>query len=262
MVDSVTMSTDPAPAYTEEQVAAANTTDTQEGGDPNLPSGDSRPDGLPENFNSVEDLAKSYKELQGKFSQQNQQQPKQEGESNVSADDTASPNPLELEITKAQSDQVDMAGMSEEYMANGELGTESYDKLESLGFDRQTVDNYIQYQINNHQAPLLEAAGGRESYDQMTQWAAQSMTQVEQDAYNKAIGSDPATAMLAVEGLKSKYTSANGSNPSYIDGDTGAIGGAGFESWAQVTEAMSNPKYQSDPAYRASVERKLSASSL
>ena len=61
MVDSVVMGGgEVTPAFTDEQLAAAegNEAATQ-GGDPNLPSGDvARPEGLPENFNSVEDLVK------------------------------------------------------------------------------------------------------------------------------------------------------------------------------------------------------------
>ena len=46
-----------------------------------------------------------------------------------------------------------------------------------------------------------------------------------------------------------------------IQGETEIIPDA-FESIAQVTEAMSDPRYDKDPAYRASVEKKIARSSV
>jgi len=251
MVDQVFMGSNEAtPAYTEEQLAEANA--SNQGGDPNLPSSDSRPEGLPENFNSVEDLAKSYRELQSKFSRGDTQE-------TVKADTEAEP-----ELNQQQQDnlsKVDMYALSEEYADNGQLTDKSYQELEALGFDKDTVDDYIEFRTAQHNAPILEAAGGEEAYGDMVRWAAANLTPAEQDAYDAAITSDPNVALLALEGLKAKFTAANGSDTNYYEGEESNSTG-GYESWAQVTEAMKDPKYKTDPAFRSEVERKLAVTNL
>jgi len=47
-----------------------------------------------------------------------------------------------------------------------------------------------------------------------------------------------------------------------INGDTNDVSTEVFESVAQVTEAMNDPRYANDPAYRKQVELKLAKSSV
>ena len=55
---------------------------------------------------------------------------------------------------------------------------------------------------------------------------------------------------------------ANGSSPNLMQGSTGGSGSGAFSSLAQMSEAMRDPKYHSDPAYREEVTRKLESSNL
>ncbi len=49
------------------------------------------------------------------------------------------------------------------------------------------------------------------------------------------------------------YQAAEGSDPSLIGGQATSSTGGIYSSWAEVTSDMSDPRYESDPAYRQSV---------
>ena len=56
--------------------------------------------------------------------------------------------------------------------------------------------------------------GGADAYAEMSNWAAENMSEQEKTAYNTAVNSkDIETAKLAVVGLKAKFEKANGSEP-------------------------------------------------
>jgi hypothetical protein len=69
---------------------------------------------------------------------------------------------------------------------------------------------------------------------------------------------------LAIAGLNAQFRATQGSNPSLLNGFAPAGGDAvvGYRSTAELTTAMSDPRYAKDPAYRKDVEAKLAASKL
>jgi len=72
---------------------------------------------------------------------------------------------------------------------------------------------------------------------------------------------DPNMIRLAIQGLNARYRSE--AEPSLLQGGTGTVSSGGrFESNAELTAAMSDPRYSKDPAYRQQVADKLARSSL
>jgi len=229
----------------------------------------SKPEGLPEKFNSVEDLAKSYAELEKKLGGQSQEtkeevdpvakaQPKTETKTDNNKLDIAE---------KAVSDAgLDMSSLQQEYSEKGELDAKSYEALEKVGITKQYVDNYIagQEAIANQQATeIKQTVGGEETYQEMVDWASKNMTEGEKQAYNKAVNSgDMDTVKLAVNALKGQYERANGVEPRLVEGKAQPSQEQGFLSWAQVTEAMADPRYAKDIAYQNEVKNKLANSNL
>ena len=105
--------------------------------------------------------------------------------------------------------------------------------------------------------------GGADAYTEMSNWAADNMSEEEKTAYNTAVNSkDVETAKLAVVGLKAKFENANGNEPSLVEGKATVTGQGGYKSWAEVTAAMGDDRYQKDPAYQAMVQEKLANSDL
>ena len=84
----------------------------------------SKPEGLPEKFNTVEDLAKSYSELEAKLGTNKEEVKTEEVKPQETKTDT-------LEIAeKAVTDAgLDMSSLTEEYTKEGKLNDTSYDCL-------------------------------------------------------------------------------------------------------------------------------------
>lgn len=235
--------------------------------DPVVPPADTaevRPEWLPEKFKTPEELSKAYAELEKKLGAPLVTPPKEpaddtkppEGDDPATQDDTA-----KAAVAAAG---LDFDVFSNEFAENGALSPETYTKLEAGGIPRHLVDSYIEGQTaiaTQLRAEAFTVAGGETNYNTMVQWAAANMSASEQAAFNQTVGSnDPDQVKFAVSGLKSRYEAVNGSSPSLTGGEGSTPGAEVFESWAQVKEAMRDPRYSKDPAYRGQVEQKLGRS--
>jgi len=227
-------------------------------------SAQSKPEGLPEKFNSVEDLAKSYQELEKKLGEQSQD--KEEVDPVAKAQPKPDTNNLEIAEKAVTDAGLDMTSLQSEYAEKGELDAKSYEALEKAGISKEYVNSYIagQEAIAKNQADDIKSTiGGDEAYAEMTDWASKNMTDGEKTAYNKAVNSgDMDTVKLAVSALKGQFERANGVEPSLVQGKAQPSKEQGFQSWAQVTEAMSDPRYAKDMAYQNAIKAKLGNSNL
>ena len=216
----------------------------------------SKPEGLPEKFNSVEDLAKSYSELEAKLGTNKEEVKTEE----VKTDG------LDIAEKAVSNAGLDMNNLAEEYAKGGKLEDTSYEALEKAGIPKDYVDQFIQGQkaISDQQsATMKNLVGGDDAYTEMSNWAADNMNDAEKTAYNAAVNSkDIETAKLAVVGLKAKYEAVNGSEPNLVQGKATPMGVDGYQSWQQVTEAMKDPRYAKDPAYQNMVKNKLAKSEI
>lgn len=217
----------------------------------------SKPEGLPEKFKSVEDLAKSYQELEKKLGDS---QPK---ETEISKDTNSD---LDIAEKAVETAGLNMDTLASEYAEKGELDEKSYEALEKAGIPKDYVNQFIEGQkaIADQQATSIKnMVGGADAYTEMSNWAAENMSEEEKTAYNTAVNSkDLETAKLAVVGLKAKFERANGNEPNLLEGKATVSGEKGYASWAEVTRAMSDDRYSKDPAYQAMVQEKLSKSDL
>jgi hypothetical protein len=227
-------------------------------------SAQSKPEGLPEKFNSVEDLAKSYAELEKKLGGQSQET-KDEVDP-VAKATPKSDNNLEIAEKAVTDAGLDMSSLQAEYAEKGKLDTKSYEALEKAGISKEYVDSYIagQEAIAKTQADEIKSTvGGDDTYQEMVDWASKNMTEGEKTAYNKAVNSgDMDTVKLAVNALKGQFERANGVEPKLVEGKAQPSQEQGFLSWAQVTEAMADPRYAKDMAYQNEVKNKLANSNL
>ena len=226
----------------------------------------SKPEGLPEKFNSVDELVKSYSELEKKLGEQSQ--PTEKSVDPVSKAELKGQPKSDLDIaTKAvDSAGLNMESLSEEYAKEGKLADGSYKSLEKAGIPKDYVDRFIAGQqaiADQQSSSVKEMVGGTQAYDSMSEWAGQNLSETEKTAYNSAVNSKDLEAVkLAVVGLKARYAQSTGSEPKLVEGKASPSGEQGFQSWAQVTQAMSDPRYAKDPAYQNEVKNKLANSKI
>jgi hypothetical protein len=223
-----------------------------------LQSTEERPDWLPEKFKSAEDMAKAYSELESKLGQPQQQQ---ETEEVAVTGEESSSEVAELLDSKGLNFDV----FQQEYAETGQLSPDAYQALEEAGFPESMVDSWIAGQnalASQMTTEMYDIAGGGEEYAQMVQWASDNLPENEVSAYNVTMESgDPNLIRLAVQGLNARYRSE--AEPNLLQGGTGAVSTGGrFDSTAELTAAMSDPRYAKDPAYRQAVADKLAKSSL
>ncbi len=236
-----------------------------------------RPSWLPEKFETPEDLAKAYGELEKEFTQKAQtKDPKtditkatEETKKGTEAKPESSETPDDDD--NAVKEIVENAGLkmqdlSAEYEQSGQLSEDSYEKLAKAGINREYVDGYIRGQealATQYQSEVFDVVGGQQGYTEMIQWAAQNLTADEINAFNTSVNSgNLEQAKLSVQGLMAKYTAAEGNEPQLVKGAATGDATSVFRSTAELVAAMKDPKYKNDPAYRQDVIEKLGRSSI
>ena len=119
-----------------------------------------RPDWLPEKFQSPEDMAKAYNELQSKLGEGSK-------EKDSSAKEKAKPNQTVMQ------EIIDSA--TNEFIESGELTDKSFKALEEQGLPREIVEAYVAGQralMENQVNQVKATVGGEENYNAMAEWAA------------------------------------------------------------------------------------------
>jgi len=130
-----------------------------------------------------------------------------------------------------------------------------------------------EYEGNSDSAPkqfteedvstLKGMVGGDENYTQMVTWASENLPREEVELFNSVMSrGDPLAAYYAIQATALRYADADGVEGNRVSGRTRASSGPGnvFRSQAEVVAAMNDPRYDSDPAYRADIFAKLERS--
>lgn len=275
MPDPITFTEEGAPALSPENVEMLQAEQqSAEEESPSLLAG---------KYKSVEELEKAYKELQTKLSQPKADaepaEATKESEGEEEQEETPARSAKEIygDLIGGRFEEagIDFSDMNTRWQQTGQLTEDDYGALGEAGFTKEMVDAYLsglQYKAAQDTALAVEQVtqikaefGGEKGYGEMLQWAAENLSQEEIDGFNQIVnqGSSAAAIKMAVAGLHARYTQATGGRePKLLGGRTPSGGGDKFESTAQVVEAMSDPKYKSDPAYRRKVEEKLARSSI
>lgn len=230
-------------------------------------------------YKSVDDLEKAYKELQSKLGQQSADASEDDDQSGEIDEQPVGDKPSAAEIygdfigNRLEEAGVDYADINTRWQQEGRLSEDDYTALEGAGFSREMVDSYLtglQYRTSQDSAlatqevlAIKQEYGGEAQYSRMIEWAGNNMSQEEINDFNQLINTQPIGAVrLAIAGLHARYTAAEGREPKLLGGRAAKGGNDKFESTAQLVEAMKDPRYQNDPAYRNKIQAKLSRSSI
>ena len=229
----------------------------------NNPDAEQRPDWLPEKFKSAEQMAEAYASLESKLGSNEQAQETTE-ETTPEVTREAEASEVKEVLDKAG---VDFNALQSEYTEQGEVSADSYAKLEEAGFSKDLVDSYIKGQESlnaNYEKAVYDTAGGQDAYGELIRWAGDNLQQGEIAAFDKAVSSgDVDMVKMAVSGLQTKYQAAEGTDPTLLsEGQSSNSTGGVFNSWAEVTAAMNDTRYESDVAYRQKISAKLGRSQL
>lgn len=110
---------------------------------------------------------------------------------------------------------------------------------------------------------LFKMVGGEKAYKSMITWAGQNLSQTEIQMYDSVMGKgDPNAIFFAVQALAAKYGDATGSEGQMLSGKSAKSEDNSFQSQQELVQAMSDPRYDNDPAYRRMVLNKLANSDV
>ena len=216
-------------------------------------------------YKSAEELEKAYKELEAKLGDKPEQaEPETEAE----------PEPTTL----SDNASIITSASDEYYKNDGKLSPETLQKFSSMS-SQDLVNAYLEVtkspdwqaqppaevadisdtQINE----VKNAAGGEAAYTNMVQWAGQNLDEQSIAAFDQIVNTGSLDAIrFAVKGLKSQYDAANGVEGKMVQGKAAPDRGDVFRSQAELVAAMSDRRYDNDPAYRQDVIEKLDRSDL
>ena len=217
-------------------------------------------------FKSAEDLEKAYLELQKKLGQK-------EDESAPDDDDSAPDDSAPEEEPSPVSKRVDfLKEASDEYYSNdNELKPETIQKLKEMPSE-ELIEAYLELQKNNPVAKaqplsddaaktIVDSVGGQDAYNDTLAWAADNLKPEEVAAYDNVVNSGNKDAIFfAVQALNQRYKDSVGFEGQQISGKAPKSTVKGFRSNAELANAISDPRYRNDPAYRYDIEQKLAAS--
>ena len=212
-------------------------------------------------FKDAEDLEQAYIELQRKLGDPSQRNAEQVEEEPVEQQDEPqeeididflerlwqeSQDEYSEETLKALEgmDPADLAQMYLEYRAQVEEGG--------------TTDVISESEVQ----ALYGIVGGEQQYSQMIGWAKDTLSDQEISMYDAVMDKgDPLACYFAVNALAFRYQEAQGYDGQMLTGKAPS-NQQGFRSQAELVRAMSDPRYDNDPAYRADVAAKLEMSDL
>ena len=217
-------------------------------------------------YESAEELEKAYIELQKKLGESNdglreeaqQQQGRREEEVEEQQVDA---DPL-LDLLQSAS--------NEYYENNGKLSDETFEKLTQMD-SKDLLEAYMQAQAQpqvedftaDQVSEIQNFVGGEEQYNNLVGWASQNMPENFVNAFDNLISvGDPDMIKLAVTCLQAAFQEANGYEGRMLSGKPAQTKQDVFRSQAEVVAAMSDPRYDKDPAYRQDVFAKLDRSDL
>ena len=226
-------------------------------------------------YKNAEDLEKAYVELQKKLGDQGDEDSEATGDSES---DESEEDSEEKEEAKENSPAAQLiTEASAEYYANdNKLSPETIEKFQGMS-SKDLVSAYIDLQANQpaaqESAPvdmtdadintIKNSVGGETEYNNIVSWAGQNLDKSSIDAFDGIVETGNKDAIkLAINGLKAQYENSNGYEGRMLTGKAPKTSGDTFRSQAEVVAAMSDPRYDNDPAYRQDLIEKLDRSDI
>ena len=206
-------------------------------------------------YKNAEELESAYLELQKKLG----------GDSDEPEE--------QVEEEQAEETDSDLFDRLWEGELNNEFSDEILDELSNadpsdlaqmhLDYRRQVEEN-APVPLNEETAGQLKGmVGGEQEYTNLLGWAKENFTEQEITMYDSIMESGNAqAAFFAVQALALRYQDSIGTEGQLIQGKAASDASQGFRSQAELVQAMSDPRYDNDSAYRQDVMRKLENSDI
>ena len=217
-------------------------------------------------YKDAQELEKAYIELQGKLGTPKEEEEVKQSEEIEIDDDVKE----KLESKSDSSDILDRLwdqAVSKDYKDDTlqELGNMSARDIAQMHLNYRAQNQQPQQEVitDEQVTQLKDVAGGEQGYTSMMGWAKDTLQKEEIDMYDAVMEQgNPLACFFAVQALKYRYDDASGVDGKMLTGKAPSNRGDQFQSQAQVVEAMSDSRYDNDPAFRKEVMDKLERSNV
>ena len=218
-------------------------------------------------YQNAEELEEAYLELQRKLGSDDDDEVE---------DTTLDEDEIEYDENVVEGIEAITEASRQYYDNEGKVDSETMEQLSQMD-SRDLVEAFMAIQENapdsvGQQYPDLTDAemdtvynsvGGEAEYDKLTSWAADNMEDRALDAFNTIIDQgNPTAIQIAVAGMKAEYDNVEGYEGRMLQGKAAKNSRDAFRSQAEVVAAMSDPRYDKDPAYRQDLYDKLERSNV
>ena len=208
-------------------------------------------------YKNAEELEKAYTELEKKLG----------GDEPEKAETEVEPEPS----TEVNEQVTLINNASAEYADKGELSQETLAKFSEMS-SKDLVQAYMEANQNAQDTvvdltesqvrDVQDSVGGQEAYSNVITWGMQNLPKDTMESFDNLVNTtgNPKAIELAVAGIKAQMENATGYEGRMLSGKSPQASGDTFRSQAELVSAMSDPRYDSDPAYRQDVIAKLERS--
>jgi len=234
--------------FTEEEMDSLKVGEEMQAAEDNLLAG---------KYQNAQELEKAYVELQKKIGEEPQEEAPTENKTEEKAEPSTEVNVLD-KLWDERNDGFSEGTLKElSETRPGELA-KAY-----LQYRAEASKNEPQGLTEKDVQGLKGIVGGEEGYQNILAWAQTNLTQNEQNMYDAVIDrGDPLSCYFAVQAIWSRYRDDVGSDGKMISGKAPSTTGESFRSQAELVAAMSDSRYENDPAYRSDIQRKLERSNV
>jgi hypothetical protein len=209
-------------------------------------------------YQSAEELERGYLELQKRLSSPAEEEPQVE----------EAPEAEEEEEIEVDGDLFD--AIMESYRTGDwddnlveEVGKMDPIDVANMFLAKQGEAQQTEVATEEDVTQIQDSVGGVDEYQNMIQWAGQNLSEQEINLYDAAMDrGDPLTMFFAAQALNSRYQDAVGYDGEMLTGSAPRNTGDVFRSQAELVAAMSDPRYDKDPAYRQDIADKLAVSNI
>ena len=207
-------------------------------------------------YKNAEELESAYLELQKKLGSDGEEPEEQveEEEQSEETDSDLFDRLWEGELSNEFSDEI-----------LDEISNADPTELAQMHLDyrRQMEANATEPMSEETATQLKGMVGGDQEYNNLLGWAKDNFSEQEIDMYDAIMESgNTEAAFFAIQALALRYQDSVGTEGELIQGRAATDASEGFRSQAELVNAMNDPRYERDAAYRNDIMRKLELSDI
>jgi hypothetical protein len=210
-------------------------------------------------YQSAEELERGYLELQKRLSSPAEEEPQVEEAPEAEEEEE------EIEVDGDLFDAIMESYRTGEWDDNlvEEVGKMDPIDVANMFLAKQGEAQQTEVATEEDVTQIQDSVGGVDEYQNMLQWAGQNLSEQEINLYDAAMDrGDPLTMFFAAQALNSRYQDAVGYDGEMLTGSAPRNTSNAFRSQAELIAAMSDPRYDKDPAYRQDIADKLAVSNI